>query len=302
MPEFDNPGHTRSVGLYKPMNDLLTCFDSVWPYDVHGVYRIKGGPPSGALDPSMDRTYEFVRGVLKDITGYFKDELIHLGGDEVSEKCWNERPSIREFMKKNGITDFNGLMSYYLKREREILKDLTPTKKAVYWTSENDFQIKYPAGDVLQFWGESKNMARMKDLFPNNKFILSPHDFTYLDCGYENPYGGNAWCGDFKTWAKIYNFEPTNYGIPEAKILGGEVCAWAEVTNDDNIENKLWPRSVSLAAVLWEQKRTGIADLPKLVMALDDFSKKLNKMGIRTSPITGQYCEINAKECFQKWD
>jgi len=302
IPELDNPSHTRAIGLYEPYKSIVTCFDKVRPYNVPHIYKIHGGPPGAALDPSMDTTYQFVEGILKDAATYFKDELMHLGGDEIAEDCWDERPAIKEFMKKNNILDYDSLLLYYLKRERELLRKIDPKRTAIYWTAESEFKVKYTVGDVLQYWGESKNMNRMYEIFPMNKFILSPNDFFYLDCGYENPYGANSWCGDYRTWTKMYSFEPTNYKIPESKILGAEACAWAELINEDNIENKLWPRVVAMAAVMWEPKRTGIADLPKLVSTLTEFNKKLNSMGIRTSPITGHYCELKPHECFQKWE
>ena len=302
IPEFDNPGHARAVGLYAPLKDLVTCFNTVWPYNVPDVYRIRGGPSTGALDPSMAGTYEFVKGILKDAVSYFKDDMVHMGGDEVSEKCWDERPAIKEFMKQNGIVDFDGLMTYYYNRTKGILASVDPSKKPVFWLAEEQFKVKFPRGDILQYWGLSTNVKRAYDLFPFNKFIMSPHDYLYLDCGYENPFGGTAWCGDFKTWARIYSFEPTNFDIPENKILGAEACAWSELNNNDNIETKLWPRMLPLAETLWEPKRTKEADLSSLMIRMTEFSARLNNMGIRTTAITGQYCEINAKECFQKWE
>jgi len=36
----------------------------------------------------------------------FVDDLIHMGGDEVSGKCWETRPSIKEYMAKHNISDY----------------------------------------------------------------------------------------------------------------------------------------------------------------------------------------------------
>jgi len=302
IPEIDNPGHIRAVGLFNKLNPLVTCFNTQISNNAPANLQVVGGPPHGALDPSMDETYDFINGILKDLTGYFRDPFVHLGGDEVNQQCWDERPEIKEFMKKNGLLDYNQLLVYYLKRERELLKNIDPSKKAIYWVTENEFELNYPLGDVIQYWGHSHNIDDMKDIFPFNKFIFSPWDYFYLDCGYENPYGDNAWCGDFKTWTQMYHFEPTDHSIPESKILGGEVCAWAEVMNEDNLEQKIWPRAAAMGAVYWEPKRTGEADLPALVDALENLNQKLRRLGIRTSPITGHYCEKNSKECFQKWE
>lgn len=301
VPEIDTPSHSRAIGLYEPLKKLVTCFNSVMPYNIKGVYKIRGGPPNAALDPTMDETYNFIKGIIGDINNYFTDELVHLGGDEVRSVCWDERPSIKEFMKKHNIPDYNALRAYYMEKEYAILKSLNSLKKPIYWVSEAEFKIKYNKESILQYWGKSNDLGTFAKNFPNNKVILSPHDYAYLDCGYENPYGMNAWCGNFKTWAKMYYFEPTHFGIASKNILGGEVCAWAEVMNDDNIENKIWPRSVAYAAAFWEKPRPQVPNLPDLVASLNHFSKNLKSLGVSTSPITGEYCELRPKECFQKY-
>eukprot|EP00829_Urostomides_striatus_P014287 TRINITY_DN4168_c0_g1_i2.p2 TRINITY_DN4168_c0_g1~~TRINITY_DN4168_c0_g1_i2.p2 ORF type:complete len:209 (-),score=34.43 TRINITY_DN4168_c0_g1_i2:91-717(-) len=205
-------------------------------------------------------------------------------------------------MKKNNIENYNDLQSYYIGRLRGMISQIDESRRAVYWSDESTFKLKYKSDDILQYWGKSANISKLAQLYPTNKFILSPYDYFYLDCGLGGPFGGNAWCGDYKTWVRMYIFEPTDFGLEESKILGGEACAWSEVMNNDNVESRIWPRAMSLAETLWEQKRTQEVNLPELVKRLDAFSRKLNKLKIPTTGITGQYCEIHAQECFQKWE
>eukprot|EP01022_Parablepharisma_sp_SALTPOND_P008179 TRINITY_DN135332_c0_g1_i1.p1 TRINITY_DN135332_c0_g1~~TRINITY_DN135332_c0_g1_i1.p1 ORF type:complete len:554 (+),score=36.06 TRINITY_DN135332_c0_g1_i1:99-1760(+) len=301
IPEIDCPGHSRAVGLFEPVNDIVTCFDSVWPHRLRDYYRIHGGPPTAALDPTMDKTYDFVGKLIKDLVEYFKGDLIHLGGDEVMFSCWRGRKSIEEFMKRHNIPDYQHLMGYFINKVRGIVRSLDATKKTVYWSNPATFDIKYNDGDVLQFWGGSKDIHRLDPLYPNNKFILSPYDYLYLDCGVGNKYGGPSWCGYYKTWLHMYLFEPTNYSVPESKILGAEGCAWGEQIDDSNVELKLWPRMGALAETLWLPKRTEEINLVSLVQRLNAFSQKLNELGIPSNAVAKQYCEIHADECFQKY-
>ncbi len=301
IPEIDCPGHSRAVGLFKPLKDIVTCFDSVWPYRLPDYYRMHGGPATSALDPTMDQTYDFVTKILKDLLEYFKDDLIHLGGDEVMFSCWRARKSIEEFMQKHNIPDYQHLMNYFIDKVRGILRGLDSKKKTIYWSNPDTFDIKYNAGDILQYWGTYKEIHKLESLYPNNKFILSPFEQLYLDCGTGNKYGGPMWCGNYKTWLQMYMFEPTSYSLSESKILGAEACAWGEQMSDANIELKLWPRVAAMAETLWMPKRTKEVDLVGLAKRMTAFSQKLNELGIPSNAIMSQYCEMHPEVCFQKY-
>jgi hexosaminidase len=94
IPEFDNPGHTRAIGFDPYFLDTIRCFNKDWAYSVPDGYRINGGPPTGVLDPSNNKTYELLAGIFKDFNTLFKDNMIHLGGDEVLQSCFNENPDL----------------------------------------------------------------------------------------------------------------------------------------------------------------------------------------------------------------
>lgn len=301
VPELGTLSHVRAVALHRPLHDIVACFNSPVPYDVKDVHTIRGGPPKAVLDPSKGKTYEFIRGIVADVVNYFKDEYVHLGGDDVKTDCWDKIPDIKRFMKEHNLSNYEELITYHFSREHEILKDLNASRKIVRWLSDKKSGVKYSPETILHYWGQSQNIPKLKDLYPNNKFILSPIDFVHTDCGNENAYGGKASCAPFHTWSKMYNFEPTNYGLLQDKVLGGEVCAFSEALNEDNVEAKIWPRAAAFAAALWEPKRSGKAELQKLVLGLVKLSKQLKQIGAGTSPITGKFCEMGENECFIPW-
>jgi len=57
VPEFDNPGHVRAIGMDPAFNAIIRCYNKDWPSTIAGAYKINGGPPTGVLDPSSDLTY-----------------------------------------------------------------------------------------------------------------------------------------------------------------------------------------------------------------------------------------------------
>jgi hexosaminidase len=204
IPEFDNPGHVRAVGLDPAFKDIVRCFGKDWANTVPNAYKIIGGPPTGVLDPSYDLTYELLTGILTDMDSIFPDSYVHLGGDEVFTSCFNENPDIINYMNENGIKDYSGLLIFYFAKVRDMLTGINSQKKAIYWSNEDTFYMRYQAGDILMYWGESSNIFTFKQSYPDNLIVFSLADYYYLDCGYGNKYGENTFCDPFKTWWTIY--------------------------------------------------------------------------------------------------
>lgn len=77
----------------------------------------------------------------------------------------------------------------------------------MYWIDKSDSSgATYDKNSVLQYW-DSESGYTLFDQFEND-IVLSTYDFLYLDCGTGSPQGGNSWCDPYKTWAKIYTFNP----------------------------------------------------------------------------------------------
>jgi hexosaminidase len=98
IPEFDNPGHSRAIGFDPYFTEIVRCFNDTEPYKVPNAYEIKGAPLSAPLDPSMEKTYEAIQGILTEMNELFPDSHVHLGGDEVDTACFDENPGIKDFM------------------------------------------------------------------------------------------------------------------------------------------------------------------------------------------------------------
>ncbi|KAA0195675.1 Beta-hexosaminidase [Fasciolopsis buskii] len=77
IPEFDVPGHTRSLAYSTP-GVLTSCLPSAENPTIH----------FGPLNPLSQATYTFLQALLTEVFSVFKDKFVHLGGDEVEFACW----------------------------------------------------------------------------------------------------------------------------------------------------------------------------------------------------------------------
>lgn len=275
IPEVDSPAHSLSWGFSNELSEIaLRC--PVW------------ANYNGQLDPTLDKTYEVVKGILNDLVSYFPDEYIHLGGDEVSFSCWENKTWIKSFMSEHNISNGSQLQNYYKNREKSLLD---PKKSAILWIKDAEFD--YQENDILQYWGLSTEYSILQKY--NNSVILSPNDFLYIDVGYGNSFGSESWAS-FTTWKHIYNFNPSPSEIENSRILGAEVTLWAEVNSDSTTDNHLWSRSSAFAERMWNAMiNNGNADI---VSRLYGNEKRLIRRGFQVSPVTSEYCSMHLDICF----
>ena len=161
IPEVDSPAHSMSWGFSPGLSDIaLRC--PIW------------ANYNGQLDPTLNKTYNVVKGVLDDVTSYFADEYVHLGGDEVSYSCWESKPWIKAFMVANNISSGIELQNYYKNREKTLLDSSLST---IFWVKDANFD--YEENDILQYWGASTQYSLIQNY--SNPVILSPYDYLYID-------------------------------------------------------------------------------------------------------------------------
>jgi hexosaminidase len=252
VPEFDNPGHSRAIGLDPYFTEIVRCFNKTNQYNLTNAYGIMGTPLSCPVDPSMDKTYEFISGMINDLTSWFPDAHLHLGGDEIDQTCFDENPGIQQYMTKMGISNYSELIVSHIAKVRSMLSRVNRNKKAIYWSDPSTYYQKYRDGDILMYWGSS-NQTDIETFFqkyPNQSYVMTPVDYFYLDCSFGNKYGGKSWCDPMKTWVRIHSFEPNQY-LNDSRMLGAEVPVWSEIMSDQSVHEKIWPRAAAMTDKLW---------------------------------------------------
>ena len=84
VPEFDMPGHAGGWGVAFPEVTINSTCDAGF---INSSWVL--------LNPFQDATWRIITAVLAEATAIFPDERIHLGGDEVCWRSYNQSAEVR---------------------------------------------------------------------------------------------------------------------------------------------------------------------------------------------------------------
>ncbi|XP_074264530.1 beta-hexosaminidase 2-like [Silene latifolia] len=318
VPEIDAPAHTGSWAGAHP--DIVTCADKFWrPAGSDWKDRFASEPGSGQLNPLNPKTYQVFRNVLKDVISLFPDPFYHSGGDEVVPRCWTSDPTIQAYLSKNKT--LSDLLEKFVNTTLPYI--ISQKKTSIYWEDVlldatirvQDRSILPPKHTILQTWnGGPTNTKRIVSM--GYRAIVSSSDYYYLDCGhggfvgndsqYDQPPGtdqgnGGSWCGPFKTWQLIYNYDIT-YGLTEKEkklVLGGEVALWSEQADPTVLDSRLWPRASAFAEAMWSGNRdeAGKKRYGEATDRLNQWRYRMVSRGVGAEPIQPLWCARNPGMC-----
>jgi hexosaminidase len=325
VPEIDMPGHASS-GWKQIDPDILACEDSWWSNDVW-EFHTAVEPNPGQLDILHNKTYEVTGKVFKEVASIFKDDWFHIGGDELHTNCYNFSSLARNFFAQgNSMGD---LYQYWVDHAIPNFRSKA-NKTFIMWDDVKLSPQSAATGDVpkdivIQAWNNGlENIFNLtRDGY---RTIVSSSDFLYLDCGYggwvsndprynvmENPnktdgtpnfnYGGNggSWCGPYKTWQRIYNYDFTKgLSDDQKKLVEGAIAPlWAEQVDDMVLSQKFWPRAAALAELVWSGNRDaeGKKRTTELTQRILNFREYLVKSGVQASPLMPKFCLQHPHEC-----
>ncbi|XP_043837186.1 beta-hexosaminidase subunit beta [Dromiciops gliroides] len=268
IPEFDTPGHMDS--WEKGQRGLLTpCY--------------KGKEKTGSFGPAnpiLNSTYVFMAKFFEEISQFFPDNYIHLGGDEVDFTCWQSNPDVTEFMKQQGFgKDYEKLESYYIQRLVDIIE--TTNKSYIFWQEVFDNEVKLKKDAIVEVWvGENYRQELQKVTAAGYTTVLAaPWYLDYISYGQD--------------WKKYYAVEPLDFNGTKSQkelLIGGTAALWGEFVDETNLTPRLWPRASAVGERLWS---------PKTVRNLDDAYERLTehrcrmvRRKIAAEPLFTGYCEL----------
>lgn len=245
IPEIDLPGHTHAIGVAYPelveapvMNDSLIAESARLgqPLPVAGQTYLGWGVGHSSVRIHEERTYDFVRDVVRELAEMTPGPYIHIGGDE---------------SLGTPQADFD------LFAERATAIVVEAGKTPVAW-HEMGSAAQIAEGTVGQYWGMTTPSGTHAEeaahfVERGGALIMSAADVTYLDMKYTEDFPlGLTWAGviDVRT---AYEWEPTAVlDVPETAILGIEAPLWSETTRTfRDVEQLVFPRAAAQAEVGW---------------------------------------------------
>ncbi|MCJ8320884.1 MAG: beta-N-acetylhexosaminidase [Colwellia sp.] len=175
LPEFDVPGHASAIAVAYP--ELIT---ERKPYQMEkhwGVFE-------PLLDVSNDNVYQFIDDMVGELTELFPDEYLHIGGDEVNPKQWQNSENIKQLMTVENLQDSHDVQRYFNSKLLEILAK--HRRKMMGW--DEIFHEDLPNDIMVQSWRglESLNIIAAKGyqgLLSTGYYIDQPQytSFHYLN-------------------------------------------------------------------------------------------------------------------------
>jgi hypothetical protein len=229
IPEIDMPGHVSAALSAYPE---LSCSGAALPVPT------TWGTFEHVLCVGNEASFAFAEDVLREIAELFPNRRVHLGGDEVPRRRWEECKKCQARIASARLRGADELQAYFLGRAIESLRRRGRT--AIVW--DDDAKHGFPADTVVHAWhGESTAAQALR---AGHALIASPPDRAYFDRSALH-----------LPLARVLALEPAPRSASDAeaaRVLGAEACLWSErVITDEDAERRLFPRLTAFAEALW---------------------------------------------------
>lgn len=262
VPEFDLPGHTRSVLASYP--ELSCTGEKLNVPTRQGIYK-------DVLCLGNEKTFELVFDVLDGIIEIFPSKIVHIGGDEVPKSRWSKCPKCQSKMKQLGLKNEEELQGWFVQKVIDFLS--LRGASAILWNeSLNSGKIKDKP--IAQNWMDKKGVCVE---YANNggKLIISDFYHYYLDYPYA-----------MTPLKKTFNYNPLIKGLTnegKKNILGVEAPIWTEHVRDfEKMGFMCYPRAAAVAQTGWTNPES--KDLNTFYESFDSITPLLNEIGITPAP------------------
>jgi len=279
IPEIELPGHSlAALAAYPELGN------GTGPYEVAKRWGI-----FNEIYAPTEETFAFLEDVLTEVMALFPSKFIHIGGDEVLKKEWEESAYAQALIKREGLKDAHELQSYFVQRIEKFLNK--NGRDMIGWDEILEGGLA-PNATVMSWRGIEGGIAAAKQ---HHKVIMTPGTHCYFDYyqeaedqRIEEPITGSS---RHTTVEKVYAYEPTPKDLsPEEAnyILGAQGNVWTEyMPTWDRVEYKVLPRMTALSEVVWSTKEG---------RNWDDFRMRLQEMAKRYDALGYTYAKYSIDE------
>ncbi len=255
IPEIEMPGHCIAALAAYPelgcVKDTTYAVEKLW----------------GVLDEAFcpkEETFVFLQNVLDEVMQMFPSQMIHIGGDEVVKKRWENCAHCQQLIQENNLIDEHGLQSYFIKRIENYV--VSKGRNIVGWDEIAEGGLA-PNATIMSWNGEAGGIEAAQQ---SHYAIMTPTNTCYFDYYQGSPSLEPLAIGGFTTLEEVYNYYPIPSVLTAEQskyILGAQGNIWTEYINyPENVEYMMMPRMLALSEVLWS---------PKTKYNYDDFITRL---------------------------
>lgn len=274
--ELDMPGHAWAWGK---------AADGIVPECPNTVAT---NPNNVGLNMINDAIYPYIKGAINE-TGSLETRarpIVHLGGDEITSKCYNEDPAFKKYLDDNGVSVYDIWKQFHTRVYNDIADTFQGRQRPyqVYWDDVLNNGNSLDENAILHFWQSNDFSNATKANLP---FFTSYG--WYLD----QMHPGDATPEYFNDlWKSFYAIDPAA-NLPEDKkglLLGGGPCQWSEWVWGQSLEMHIYPRALAIAEVLWSSPADRTPTI-QVQQRLDGLACKLRQAGIKSGSLgEGQPC------------
>ncbi|EDO26761.1 predicted protein, partial [Nematostella vectensis] len=242
IPEIDVPGHATAI---------LTAYPELGSKDKY-TYTLQrnAGIFDPTLNPTIDKTYEFLENLFAEVTSLFPDEYFHIGGDENEGKHWSENKKMTAFKKKHNLKTNHDLQTYFNIKLEKILSKFG--KKLMGW--DEIMTKNMPTTAVIHSWRGTTEGLKESTLIEAAKK------------GYQSVLSNGYYIDRMQSVVHHYKVDPIGNAkltpAQRARVLGGEATMWGELVTPLTIDSRIWPRTAAIAERFWSPKN--ITDIDHL--------------------------------------
>jgi hexosaminidase len=258
VPEIEMPGHARAALAAYPE---LGCTGEQLPVPhTWGVF-------ADVMCPGKEGTFTFLETVLGEVLELFPSRYIHIGGDEVPTRRWEECAPCQDIIRREGLGDEHGLQRWMIARIGRWLAERG--RKLIGWDEIMNGGL--PDGATVQAWQGSQRIVDA--LAAGADVIASPSEWVYL----------NRSAAELPL-ERVVRFNPSATAAAasgDGRLLGGEAPLWTEhVTSPANAELMWWPRLLGFAEAMWH----GPADTGSFAVRAETVAGRMSAAGVAVGP------------------